>query len=638
MPKYNPNSIWDSKKKQAVYDPPVKAGAPAAPAPVVTSSPKPPPPLRPLRAVADEEDAPKQSHAALWFVVVFAVLLLGGLLYWFLLRPPAGPNVSIGFTKPDQALVGDPFPLSISLTNYSSNILKGAMLSIILPDNVSFVGQSSGQRVVEWAIGDVGPGSIYQYNGEKTSNLIVTGGPNSIQHVDTKLIYSTDAAPKTQFETDGGADLVVGGPAISLNITPPTDVFSGQDFQTVITYNNNTSHSFNNVQLALQYPPVYSFTGSTMPPASAGNNTWNFGTIPPAGSGSFTVTGNVVGPQNATYALAGNFTGQVSGETYALTSQTANLAISSSPLSLSIALNNASNSIAHPGDELNYVITYVNNSNVTFQNMTVKAALVGAMFDLSSLQTNGSFSSITNTVTWYGANTPQLLNLAPGQSGSVSFQVRAKSSYPIRLLSDKNYTLKVSAQISSATVPSGTTASSTVSAISAENQVGGAISLAAKGYWRDAASGILNSGPYPPKVNQTTQYTLHWEITNYATDAENVTVSAYLESGTTCTGQIKSNMPTSPTCNAASGLVTWTIPTVPATTGITGPPAEAVIQVQNTPAVNQVGQSVTLLGQTTLQAVDAFTSSTLQASDGAITTDLPDDATVPSSVDRRVTQ
>ena len=83
-------------------------------------------------------------------------------------------------------------------------------------------------------------------------------------------------------------------------------------------------------------------------------------------------------------------------------------------------------------------------------------------------------------------------------------------------------------------------------------------------------------------------------------------VSASLQSGTTCTGVIKSNMPTAPICDSGTGMVTWAIPTVPATTGITGPPAEAIFQVENTPAVNQVGNTVTLLGGSTLQATEPY--------------------------------
>ena len=351
-----------------------------------------------------------------------------------------------------------------------------------------------------------------------------------------------------------------------------------------------------------------------------------------------TITGNVVGPPNAIYALNGTLTGSVMGSTYTLNQQTGSLTVVTSPLMLAVALNGTPNYIAGLGDVLDYVLTYTNNSNVTFENISLNAALVGDMFNLATMQTQGSFNSITDTVTWYAANVPQLSNLAPGQSGTVSFQLKTKTAYPIKQPGDGNYTLKVAARISSATVPPGTQASSTVSAADIQNMVGGEISLAAPAYWRDAASGILNSGPYPPKVNQATQYTVHWVITNYATDADNVTVSASLQSGTTCTGVTKSNVATAPACNAANGLVTWTIPVIPATTGITGPPAEAIFQVENTPSINQVGSAVTLVGPVALQATDGFTSSTLTALAPAATTDLPADTTIGNSVDRRVTE
>ncbi|MGC9968856.1 MAG: hypothetical protein ABSC29_03985 [Minisyncoccia bacterium] len=629
MPKYNPNSIWGSKKKPINYQPPSKQTPPAQRAPS---------PAELARDAADME--PPKSHAPLWFFIVFFVVLAGGgALYFFFLRPAAGPSVSIEFVKPDNILVGDPFPLSIALTNYSSNILKGATLSIMLPDNISFVGQSLGQRVMEQVIGDLGPGSIYKFNGDSSPNLIVTGDPKSVKHINAKLTYSTDAASKTHFETDGGVDLMVGIPAITLTINPPSNIFSGQNFDVVVTYTNGTAHSFPNVELTVQYPPAFSFARSSMPPDNTGKNSWNLGTIPAAGSGSFTITGNVVGPDKAIYVFDGSLVGAVKGNTYTLTEGTGSLAIGTSPLALAITLNNASDYVADLSDTLNYVLTYTNNSNTTFQNISLKAALIGDMFNFSTLQTQGSFNSLTNTVTWNAANVLQLLNLAPGQSGSVNLQVRTKSAYPIRSLGDKNFTLKMNAQISSPTVPPGTQASSTISAVSAENKVGGKISLSVPAYWRDAASGVLNSGPYPPKVNQTTQYTIHWAITNYSTDVENVTVSASLQSGTTCTGIVKSNVSAVPACNAATGLVTWTIPTnIPATTGITGPPAEAVFQVQNTPAINQTGNAVTLLGPTTLQATDVFTGAAYKISADAITTDLPNDKTISNSQNRRVTQ
>lgn len=647
MPKYNPNAIWDSKDKKEPARPAAQQESPKpVKKPVQTTAQKPAAPAQgqreqneepffrpvPVRHFDDEEDAPK-THAFLWAAVIFVAIVGLGLLYFFLLKPQAGLNVTIGF-QPDQGImVGEPFKLSVPLTNNSQNILKDATLLISLPSDVSFVGQSPSQRVMQQTVGDIGPGSI----NNNTFNLIVTGSPNSVQHVDAKLLYDTDISPKTQFETDGGGDLVVGGPAVTLALNPPVNVVSGQDFDTTITYTNNTSQNFSGVELSLQYPPAFSFTRSTVQPDSAANNSWNLGTIPPAGTGTIIVTGHLVGPANASYPITASMTSRVSGETYGLTSQTANTGIGASPLSLTVTLNNSPSYIAQAGDNLYYTLAYTNNSNIAFQNVGITATLTGAMFNFATLETSGAFSSVNDTITWYAANTPALLSVAPGQSGSVTFQVQAASSYPIQFPGDKNYTLEVDAEIASPTVPAGTAASSTVSVVSVTNQVGGRITLAAKGYHNESAVGMANAGPYPPKVNQPTQYTIHWIITNYATDATNTVVTDALQSGTACTGQITSNMPTAPACNAATGMVTWAIPTVPATTGITGPPAEAIFQVTNTPAVNQVGNAVTLLGPSTLTATDAFTGQPLNASAPAVTTQLPDDTSLPQNQNRSVT-
>ena len=95
-------------------------------------------------------------------------------------------------------------------------------------------------------------------------------------------------------------------------------------------------------------------------------------------------------------------------------------------------------------------------------------------------------------------------------------------------------------------------------------------------------------------------------------------------------------MGTLPVFDADAGLVTWEIPTLPATKGIVSQAAEAVFQIEATPAVNQVGQSMPVLGETKIEAQDVFTGLALNESDAALTTDLPDDKTIPTDADRRV--
>jgi hypothetical protein len=257
------------------------------------------------------------------------------------------------------------------------------------------------------------------------------------------------------------------------------------------------------------------------------------------------------------------------------------------------------------------------------------------MFDPTSVLSDAAFNSRTDTLMWYAANTPELASIAPGTSGSVDFRVKTEPSFPITTAADKDFALGLHLTVSSPTVPAGTVASSTSASADITNKVGGVVAVDAVGYRYEPEAAIENSGPYPPKANQSTTYTIHWRVTDYSTDVSGVAVSAYLQSGTMCTGKITSTISTAPVCNVGTGQVTWTIPSISAGTGVLGPPVEAVFQVENMPAVNQTGQTVTLLGKTSLTATDEFTGTSLWASADPVGTDIPEDTAVTVS-DRTV--
>lgn len=559
-----------------------------------------------------------------WILAAAVIALLAGGVYYFFFRNPGGPNVGVEFSKPNQVLLGDPFVLSVSLSNYSDGVLKNAKLSLFLPDGVSFVGQSQGQRVSEQAVGDLGPGSINQ----QSFNLIVTSGPNALKHVQAKLVYAATQNQNSQFESSAEADVSVGQPAVSINFSAPQNVFSGQDFAVKVDYANNTGHDFKNLRLKIDYPPIFKFQRSTVAAEGDGNNSWNLGTLPAGSAGTISVTGGIVGPEKSFFSFNGSLTADFQGGTYAVNTQSVSVAISPAPLSLEIVLNNTSDYAAHSGETMNYAVNFKNNSDVIMQNAAIQAKLIGEMFDFTTLKSDGSFNSLSNTLTWIAANAPELSNLASGEKGTVTFTLKLKESYPIRLLSDKNFTLKVQAQIESPTVPPNTTAEKTISVAGLENKIEGKLDLAALAVWRDAASGILNSGPYPPKVNQSTQYTIHWQLTNFSTDASGITVSAYLQSGSRFTGKVKNNTDNSPVYNLNSGLVTWVVNSLPATKGVISEPAEAIFQIENTPAANQLNQNVPLLGETKLEWTDSFTGNHFQAAALPLDTALPYDETI----------
>lgn len=567
-------------------------------------------------------------------IIIIALLLVAGVAayYYFFLRVPQ-PNVALEFSDmPNQILMGEPFPFTVSYSNYSDKILTDAKLSVMLPDGMAFLGNSGDARTSAASIGDLGPGSMQQ----KTFELIATNGSQSLKTVNATVAYGIGSGSNAQFETQKTVDLAIGQPAITMNFTTPQNVFSGENFDIGIAYQNNSKTDFKNIRLHIDYPPIYQFQRATMNPTT-GNNDWDIGLLGKNENGNLTITGSAIGQAQSFFGFNVSVLGDFEGQTYTLNSQTANLSISLSPLSITTSLREGENYIAHPGDILHYILRYKNNSSVALRDVKITATLVGGVFDFSSVRSNGFFNSITNTLTWTVANTPQLQSINPGDAGNVEADVTLKGTFPIKRLGDKNFSLKLHTQIESPTVPPDVSAVKTVSIADMETKVQGLLIVQAQGLFYDAASGILNSGPYPPKVNQATAYTIHWKITNYATDVSNVHLSTFLQSGSVFTGKVKSNSDTSPVYNAATGEVTWDIPSIPATRGVISPPLEAVFQIKTTPAVNQVGQDIQLISETRIQGQDTFVNVPLSNISPPVTSALPDDANI-STVDRHVRQ
>ncbi|HUC01755.1 MAG TPA: hypothetical protein VMA75_02520 [Candidatus Paceibacterota bacterium] len=633
---YNPNSIWGSRdKNKPAYTPP---GDPTSYTQIPGAQPgkrQTPPPggpphgSSPLGSRSSGPPSFFHRHGLAFFTVgIFLAIGLAALIYYLLL-PPATPNVVITFSNPGPATVGVPFPIVVSVSNESKRMIQNAQLNVSLPNGLSF---ASGTTATE-TVGSVSSGTV---NPPVTLWLVATGNagtPGTTQTVNTTLTYQTAETGTANFESDADTSVAIGTqPALSFSYNAPTSIFSGQNFDVTVNYQNNTPESLQGITLQMEYPPAFHFvSSSTTAPTDAGDDTWNLGALGANATGTLTITGNIVGPAQAQYQMTGTIGATFSGQDYPAYTAPISFAVTPSPLSLTLTLNNTSTYIAKPSDSLNYVLTYTNNSNITFQTVNITAVLTGQMFNFATLQTNGSFNSKSDTVTWQAANTPGLAALAPGQSGSVRFTVNTLAAFPAALVSEgyKDYTLGVTAQAQSPTVPPNTAGANTTSVTTLTSKVGGQMTLAANGYAKEITSAITNTGPYPPTVDQPTEYTIHWNLANYSTDMENVTVSAYLQSGTTFTGVATSTVASSTfTYNAGTGQVTWTIPYVPATAGVVGGPVQEIFQVSNTPAVNQVGQSPTLVGQTTLTATDEWTGSTVQATGGAITTRLPNDPSV----------
>lgn len=553
---------------------------------------------------------------------ILGLIVLAGAVfaaYYIFFRKPL-PNISLQISKPDKVLLGEPFKLTVAYTNASEQDLRGGVIAVTVPEGMAIVGVDPSTRLAQQAVGDLPAQGI----GSKTFDLIVTGGENSVKRISVAFRYRLGDSQAPAFERTMDADVSVGAPAVALNFDVPQNVFADQVFDVSLAYQNNSKISFQNAKLIFDHPPIFQLDASSSSTIS-GNNEWDLGVLAPDSQGIVTVTGKVSAGQQSVFALGVHLQVELNGQRYDLGAQTASIGIKTTPLALSISVNRKSNYVAALGENLAYSLTYHNGSAFALQNVVIKAALQGEMFDLSRLQSPATLDSVDNTLTWNTANTPALASLEPGESGSVDFRVGLAKSWPIQDLNDKDFAVEVDGGIQSLTVPAGITAEQTMSSANTVTKIAGQAALSSLVYFKEPGGGVQNAGPYPPRVNQATQYTVHWQIRNYSTDIAKVHIAATLQSGARMVKVVSSNANTSPVYDSQTGQVTWDIPSIAATQGVLSAPLEAVFQIEATPAVNQVNKDIPLISQAAFTAIDTFTNTTLKASAPTRNSSLPDD-------------
>lgn len=551
--------------------------------------------------------------------IAFVLFVVAG-FYFYLGLTARG--VVLEIESDDEVVLGVPFTVALNYANNSRSVLRDARVGLTLPEGIILLSDDEHQKIVNRTLGDVGVGS----QGKAEFELIALQNPQSVKRLEASLDYIASQLG-SRFERTVSKTLVIGEPALRVDLSAPERVLSGEEFEIKVDYENTSAFAFGDLELRFEYPPLFHFGRSSIP-GTEGNFLWRTGELRSGSFGEIIIRGSAIGKAETFFEVPLSLSITVKGKKYVLEQKSARVQISPSPLSLEVLANGKTDYIAGPGERLDYIVSYQNNTDVNLRDVVLQVRLTGEMFDMATLSTNGFLNSITNTLTWNAANSPAFQSLSAGESGTITFSINTKSAYPIRRLSDKNFTLRAEATLESPTVPPTVAAAKTVSITDNQVKVRGKIDIAAKALFRDAASGILNSGPFPPRVNVPTHYTVHWAITNYSTDVENIEIRAYLQAGVRFTGMTKSNISSIPTYNERTQEVTWKIDRALATKGVISDPIEAVFQIEATPSIAHTGQFMPLLSQTELRAKDAFTGLDLIGVAQPLTTFLIADSTV----------
>ena len=545
------------------------------------------------------------------YSIVLVVILAGVAYFGFHWFTHDNSGLSLEFKGPESVPVGMSFELEVGVNNNSGQVLNNAKLLLSIPDGVVFVGRSADENIISRKIGNVGVGSLTT---QKFDLIVLKGEDDDVKSITATIDYTPEDV-KTRFQKRSNWQLPIEGEALELIGELPAKITSGKVVELKIKYKNNSSIDLDDLVLKIKYPKSFQFQRATLKP-DEGNNEWHLGGLHPGSSNDFVVIGKLIGPENGFFDFKAAVTTKLSGRKYVISQKVINTAIKVAPIDLNILANDSANYVAKINEKIDYSINYRYLTRSQGNNPIVTAKLSGKMFDLSSLEIgdDGQLDTRTNAINW---------KLADGvQSGSVNFSIKTKDQYPIRRIGDRNFVLKVESQFEDSV-------HATISR--SETKVIGQVEIEVKGYFRDAKGKVINSGSLPPQVGQSTEFSIHWDITNYATDVSDIRVTTRLPSYVEFVG-VKSKTNGSFSFDEDSPeFLTWEIDKIPATKGVISRPTIAIFQIRAVPTKEMVGKHMSLIGTTNINATDKFTNTPLSDSDDALTTQLPDDPTLSPS-------
>ena len=523
-------------------------------------------------------------------------------------------NVFLEISAPDRATSGDEITYTITYRNGTGTQLTNLSFRFFYPEDSIVLkdGQPTMPDSEGFTVEKLDPGE----EGTKEITVFLVGDKGAIQTAKLNVIFKAGTI-RSSFEKEVTASTTITDLPVVLQLVAPPSAVSGASIQYILDVRNETDADLSDLRLEFQYPDGFTPT-QFRPQPKEGSNVWTFDSILAGDGERITVTGTLSGNERDVKTVVAVLKRNLNG-TYVDYVRTDALTTISSPLlSVTIAPREGENYTSFPGDKLDYVVAYRNDSRYTFSGLKLAVLLEGEMYDLSRVEvSNGYFNEATHTIVFDASGVSDLAQLSPGRSGQVTFAVPLKAGLS-GASGTQAFFVKATAELSTQNIPSGLSAEDAVVDDSVITRITSQPALMHSVLYDNNAG----SGPLPPKVGEVTTLTVRWQVANPGNEVRNTVVTSTLAPGVNWVGNAAAVQGGSaPTYNSGSRTVTWNIGTLPFGTGNGTPRYEATFQISIQPSSSQVGDAVSLVNGSTLVGSDGFTGSEVRVPLSGLTTE-----------------
>lgn len=559
-------------------------------------------------------------------LVILSGAAVGGFFFFNQAQRFSGERVNLQLQLPSEAASGSELELTVKFQNLEPVDLSRAEVTIEYPEG--FTVESTSQPATNefqnaFELGTLKSGRA----GSLTVRGQIFGSVGTDRTFTATLTFRAENF-SSDFQTTADTKVKITTSILDLKLEGPSKLTPGASGTWKITYGNTSARDLENVQIEIIYPDGLTPT-ATDPAAVERSALWRFEKVAQDSQGSISVTATAEGDVGDALELivrAGLVSTSNAVDLQA--EQKLLILMIESGVSAPVTVNGQSeNSVAEPGETLNYTLRVSNDGEIELTDVSVQVDLIGQVINLETLENPANATVEDRKLSWTKDQVVGLALLKPGQEATIRFAVDSHSTLTVDSDDDVNPTVTLEVRVTSPNLPAQAGAPPTTRFVTKLATVFG---FEAEARYADDEGAVLGTGSVPPKVGQTTAYRIFWRITSTTNDATNLIVSATLPTGVFWTGQHVSRDAGDIKFEAGTRTVSWTLNKIPAGTGSRLPVLIASFEVSITPTADQVGDVVVLTQTSAATAKDAFTSRDLNVTQPTLTTDLPDD---PVAVD-----
>lgn len=536
------------------------------------------------------------------FSVIFFVFALGIALFSFYRGAIllSSKNVDVTILGNSFVAGGEDLPIQIEIVNKNSTDLTDVKLTINYPKGATDETGSDLVRV-ERDIGIIPSGKTKS----EELTVVLYGEQGIIRDIKATLSYSLSGS-KSSFEKESIASVMISSSPVKLTIDAPTSVIPNQPFTINIRNNFEGDKPLGSAIVRVEYPNGFIFDKAIPAPVS-GNNVWALADLTKGSTTTISISGRLLGEEQDEKSFR-IYLGAPENETSSKIAVAYNSALQTILLSrpfidtnISILEKNDDIIPLAVGTTVTGSVLWANSSQNTIDDPMFILSIRGNSFDKKSIRaTKGFYNELDGTIIWSSDSDSDLISLKPGQSGSLPFSFDTISD--VQGSRDINISLSVNGKIFETQTDEAISNVDQKVIVFASN-----VDFSSTAFY--SIGPIKNTGPFPPKANMSTTYTITWTVRPVENPLAQLVASATLPIGTSWSGIV---MPQTEdiTYNPDSRLVTWNINSLPKATSV--PKVRTVsFQVNAKPTVFQVGTMVKLLGETIISGLDTTTNTTV---------------------------